>query len=193
MTRFILLLIISLFCITTVQSQSQHMLFKNIPIDGALDSFVRKMEREGFTTTYSYQDGTVVVMKGPFIGQICEIYIIATNNTKTVWKVVAQLPQKKSWNTLKTDYFKLKELYTTKYGQPSDSFEFFSKPYYEGDGYELQALRKDKCNFVTFFTFQEGGITVKIGTDGNINLAYEDFINSEIDTKEKEDIITEDI
>ena len=48
------------------------------------------------------------------------------------------------------------ELFTKKYGEPKDHFEFFSSPYYEGDGYELQALRKEKCNYISFWTLDKG-------------------------------------
>jgi hypothetical protein len=85
------------------------------------------------------------------------------------------------------------ELYTSKYGQPSDNFEYILSPYYEGDGFELQALRNEKCTYSTFFITDSGFIIVKMTNSGKLSLEYEDKTNSDQDSKEKESSVLDDI
>ena len=168
-----------------------HMEFRGVPINGHRDSFVSEMKKLGYSEVYRNETG--IAMKGQFTNKDADIIILASAKTKTVWKVAAQIDEDASWSKLKSDYFYYVELYTSKYGQPSDHFEFFSSPYYEGDGYELQALRKDKCTYSTFFTTNSGTIMVKITNSGRLSLEYEDKINSNQDSKEKERSVLDDI
>jgi hypothetical protein len=46
-------------------------------------------------------------------------------------------------------YMAMKSMLTRKYGDPTFSHELFEEPYYEGDGYEEQAIRVGKATFVT--------------------------------------------
>lgn len=171
--------------------QNEHLEFKGIPIDGFIDSFIAKMEKEGFKKVSQTSGG--VIMTGNFVNKSCTVIVVSTPKTKSVWKVSVFLPEDASWYSLKSDYNYFKEQFNTKYGEPSNSFEFFSKPYYEGDGYELQALGKDKCTYATYWELEKGYVVVKIGTDGQIVFGYEDKINSNKSDGEKESNIQNDI
>lgn len=46
---------------------------------------------------------------------------------------------------------KFKQLLSQKYGNPSYDFYFFKSPYYNGDGYELQAIRLNKGTAKTYW------------------------------------------
>lgn len=167
------------------------MVFKGIPIDGHIEDFVKALENQGYKKVYDGTSG--VVMKGDFTGKNAEIFILYTSKTKTVWKVAAQFDKNSSWYKLKSDYFDYVELYTQKYGKPSEHFEFFVDPYYEGDGYELQALEKEKCFYNTFFKTELGILSVKIASSGTITLSYEDYINSNKEDSEKTSSALDDI
>ena len=181
-----------LFILMNVSVFSQvHLEFNGIPIDGTTEEFVRKLESKGFKLV-EYM-GTNAVMKGDFAGNSATLFILGSKKTKTVWKVAAQFADKESWRDLKSQYKDYKELYTQKYGAPSDHFEFFSKPYYEGDGYELQALRKGKCNYISFFTLSAVTICVELSKSECLQLGYEDKINSEISASEKQSAVMQDI
>lgn len=65
--------------------------------------------------------------------------------------------------------------------------------YYEGDGYELQALKNDKCTYSTYFKTEKGTLNVAITSSGNLSLGYEDKINTEIQTEEKNNADLNDI
>jgi outer membrane protein assembly factor BamA len=167
------------------------MTFKGIPINGSLSSFVSNLKSKGFTLDL-IEDG-LATLKGDFAGKSnCTIVVVATEQSNTVWKVVVFFPEKTSWYSLKSEYESFKESYTEKYGNP-ESYEFFSNPYYEGDGYELQALTSEKCRFVSYYQTDKGYITVEVHRSQCLLVSYEDAINVTIKIQEEEMRISEDI
>ena len=76
-----------------------------------------------------------------------------------------------------------------KYGEPTEHFEFFSKPYYKGDGYEMQALRLDKCNYASYSEKENGTICVEMSKGWHQWIAYEDKVGvTEKNHKENQQI-----
>lgn len=190
MKNVLLFIICSLF-FCNLSAQEKHMEFKGIPINGTLSTFVQKMKVKGYKTVYT-QDNAVV-MEGEFIGKKADIYILATPKTKIVWKVGVNLEKEISWSSLKSEYNKIKESYMNKYGKPLHSFERFDEPYYEGDGYELQALKMEKCTYTSYFETPEGIISVGMGTSGCISIGYEDGTNVDVASEEEENAIMNEI
>jgi len=172
------------------QDSQENVTFKGVPLIGTISSFAQELEKQGCTIKET--KGNVVILKGEFVSRECEIYVFGSKKTNTVWKVVAYLPEAKSWYSLKSEYLKLKTQFQQKYGK-GKSYEFFSNPYYEGDGYEIQALRKEKCTYTTFFDTERGPIAVEISKYEQIKIAYEDAINTKSHEQEEKDIINNDI
>ncbi|CUQ22437.1 hypothetical protein [Bacteroides thetaiotaomicron] len=168
-----------------------HLDFKGVALDGTLSSFMKKLQEKGFIKEKDLGNDAAI-MKGEFANESVTLYILASQDSKTVWKVCAEFPKTASWSSLKMKYFDFKELYTKKYGEPQ-SYEFFSKPYYEGDGYEQLALSKEKCTYSSYFKTKEGYISVEINKYSCIEISYEDAINNELRKKEKEKNILNDI
>ena len=185
---FLFLLLIAFFVCISAQN---HIEFMGVPVDGNINDFIVKLEAKQFKVKKRIDN--IVIMNGKFAGESAEIFVASTNKTKTVWKVSVYFDEKSSWYSLKADYKKYKELFTAKYGKPTDSFEFFSNPYYEGDGYELSALKRDKCHYATFFEKEIGIIAVQMSSVCSIELIYEDALNSEIKNREKNSSILDDI
>lgn len=188
---FTLVLFVSISCVYSQAQRSQHMTFKNIPIDGHIDNFVQKMRQEGFLLDFQGDNGAI--MKGQFANRQCEVYIIASPKSKIVWKVVATTAEDTSWLSLKQDYLRFKEQYEQKYGKAESSYDFFAKPYYEGDGYEMQAVRNEKCHFISFWELRSGTISVGISSTENIKFTYEDKLNTRIAKRESNSKIQDDI
>lgn len=170
----------------------EHIKFKGIDIDGNIDDFIKKMEDNGFTFEKLLTDN-VVKMKGKFMGKSCDLLIIHSIESKEVWKVTVYFKEKESWYDLKKEYLDTKNLFVEKYGVPKSHYEFFSEPYYEGDGYELQAIEKDKCTYRTFFYIGVGYIAIGIGPGCCLRISYEDFINSNKDEIERKSNALEEI
>lgn len=189
MKKNVLILLLTLYsCFTMAQG---HLEFKGIPIDGKVNEFVNKLKENGYVQTY--QDGYNFILKGEFTGKKASIIVLGTKKTGTVWKVAVNFEKSTSWNSLKSDYEEYKKLFVQKYGAPTNDYHFFSKPYYEGDGYELQALRKEKCYYVSFFKTENGMLSVKLSKTENLSLEYEDSTNAVLQKEENETSIINEI
>jgi hypothetical protein len=187
-TKFFL---IATFCLFVLYGYSQeHLTFKNVPLNGNINNFAKELVKQGFTVKET--KGNVITMSGSYINRQCEVLIFASKKANIVWKVAIYLPEETNWYSIKNDYLKLKEQFITKYGI-GKSYEFFSDPYYEGDGYEMQAVKLEKCNYIIYWEKPEGNVTLSISKYRQIKVSYEDSINSALDDKEKSEIISNDI
>ena len=186
----ILVLAILIASPLSISAQNQHLQFKNIPIDGNINEFVEQLKNEGFVL--NKLEDTSAILEGNFANEACEIFVTASPKTKTVWKVTAYLPKTKTWSSIKSEYKTFKANCTVKYGTPR-SFEYFKDPYYEGDGYEMQAVRLEKCTYNSYWTIPEGYIKVAISKFEQVSLSYEDKQNSEKDDGERSESIMNDI
>lgn len=190
MKKSIFILIIALFSLNA-SAQSKHLTFKDIPIDGKISNFVEKMKNVGFSLVEI--KGNFATMNGQFAEKNCEIIIVSSPETNTVWKVSAYFPKETTWSSMKSTYQSYKEQYQQKYGNPTDSFEFFSDPYFEGDGYELQAISNEKCSYFTYWESDLGIISLKISKFKQVCAQYEDKINVDLKNKENSVKIKKDI
>nr|DAN38976.1 MAG TPA: Ail/Lom protein [Caudoviricetes sp.] len=192
MKKMFSLFVLLCICLTT-QAQNEHLKFQGIAIDGNADKFALALEKKGYITESTLPKGTRV-LKGYFVGKSCYIYLLVTPLTNTVWKVGITIDtQYKSWNTIKFDYNKYKELLSKKYGNAAGDYHYFTKPYYEGDGYEMTALANEKCTYFTFWDVPNGDIGIKMTPMCQIIFSYEDEINAAINKSETERISLDDL
>lgn len=101
-----------------------------------------------------------------------------------------------TWYDVKSDYKRICEAFVSKYGKSLMDSKKFTSPYYEGDGYEMQALRLKKLEMVSYWKdAYENYISVSLeSTDeyGYFSIVYEhskfsDYIN-EIRASEANDL-----
>lgn len=187
-TRNYLLAVFFFFCISGFSQD--HFKFKGIPIDGNINDFSKELIKQGFTIKES--KGNSIILKGEFVGKQCDIYVVGTKKTFLTWKVYITFDKENSWSSLKSKYNELKDQFTAKYGN-GESYEFFSKPYFEGDGYETTALSVDKCTWSTFWKTDIGNIDISIETSQYIGISYQDIQNTVVMKQEKQEIIINDI
>ena len=185
-------LFLLLFCVLPIFAIAQeHMEFRGIPIDGDVTSFVSKMKDLGYKL--DEVDGDVTIMSGKFTGKDAHLYIVSSPKTKIACKVMIFFEKQTSWSSLKSMYDDYKELLEQKYNIKPSSYEYFRKPYKAGDGYEMQALRLDKCVYNSFYETPQGYIALSIESNQTISIGYEDAINIEIRSKEKESNTLEEL
>ena len=187
MKKLLLLLLCSIaICSSYAQTDEtnieQHLKFKGIPIDGTPSEFGEKLKASGFV-----YDTTLVGnpwYKGSFAGYYnCDICVKVHNNM--VYEVAALLPQNYSWDHLYNSYSTLKEMLTTKYGEPWLNEEKFENtpPYVniEDDNEKFREVKKGNCKYSAAYTSLKDGlgiIVIEIKDSGRIGLYYEDFTNS---------------
>ena len=182
MNKILLCLFVVAFSFATyAQTESQHLTFKNVPIDGTLNVFVANMKAQGFIA--KVDRGGKATLYGDFAGyKDCEIYVYTLQNKDLVSTIAVLFPECSNWSTLENNYLKLKSMLTQKYGEPAEVVEEFQNKYAEDDdNSKLHELRMDRCNFTTIFKTDKGQLILKMVADNysdcHVLLSYYDRIN----------------
>lgn len=182
--RYVLVLILSCFYIIGyAQSNSEHLTFKGVPIDGTLSEYVLKMKSEGFKYL-GEQDGTAI-LQGDFAGfKSCTVGVSTLKAVNVVSTIGVIFPACKDWSSLERDYEHLKSMLTQKYGEPADVVETFQgrvKQYTNNE--KLHELYMDRCTWFSTFVTSKGDIQLSMqkGEYGQyfVLLKYYDKINTE--------------
>lgn len=154
------------------QEKSGHLLFKGVPIDGTVNSFVQKMKQKGFTLEGNGEQ--TAIMKGAFAGQKnCKVGIFRTVEKDLVFRVAVLFEAEKQWFMLEKTYLFLKEMLTKKYGKPSfsiEEFDSYSQP--KDDMMKMLYAEQDRCKYGTKYETDEGVISLNIS---HMKIEYEDI------------------
>lgn len=133
------------------------MKFKGIPMEGTLNSFVQKLQKQGFTYIGT-KEGTAI-LKGEFATtKGCTIAVARFANKDQVNIVAVMFPEMKTWSTIYNSYSTYKEMLTEKYGQPECVEEFAEGTTVYDDWTKFHALTKDECHFLSEFNTENGRI-----------------------------------
>lgn len=109
-----------LFAVINIMAQ-EHLSFKGIPIEGSMTTFCQKLKVKGFTSIGS--DNNLTLFTGDFTGRNATVGVTATDDGKNVFAVVVLFDSSGEWKNLVNTYNYYKELYTRKYGKPTNSKE----------------------------------------------------------------------
>lgn len=164
---------------TSIQpNHGKHFEFKGISINGASNTVVRSLERQGYTFVDGGEDGALLT--GKFAGfDNCQILVSTSTHTKQTFMVSIFTPQNLNWWGVKADYDRIKELLGKKYGKSVAQTEFFSSPYEEGDGYELTAFSSGNAVFTTKYSDGIGEVSVMITKNARLIISYTDIVNKD--------------
>lgn len=145
---------------------NQHMTFKGVPIDGTLNEYVSKMKQDEFTLI-EMEDG-IATLRGDFaVYKDCRIRVATLKGKDLVSQITVDFPPQQSWTSLSSDYFNLKELFTEKYGDPTESVEKFDSPIEGSDGKrKLLELAMDGCKYYTIYETEKGSIKLTLKNNG---------------------------
>ena len=105
-----------LFAVINIMAQ-EHLSFKGNPIEGSMTAFCQKLKVKGFTSIGSDNNLTL------FTGDFTTVGVTATDDGKNVFAVVVLFDSSGEWKNLVNTYNYYKELYTRKYGKPTNSKE----------------------------------------------------------------------
>ena len=108
MRKIILLLCCAIISsITFAQTETEHLTFKGIPIDGSLDSFVQKLKTQNLT--YIGKENGVAIFMGEFAAyKDCTIGIVSLKQKDLVCKAAVTFSSCKTWSSLSDNYFTIK-------------------------------------------------------------------------------------
>lgn len=177
-----------------IVDDGKHLLFKQFPITGDVNTFVNLLISNGYRLAepynYTYNAASLI---GSFAGNNdCHIGVLGTPKSHIACTVMIFLQEHHIWYTIKDQYDKIKSQLTKKYGSP-ESHEYFLDPYYEGDGSELTALYSDHCTYMSMFNTPNGKVSVSMTGDAKILIAYQDNINNAIKDSEVSSIADDDL
>lgn len=157
--------------------------FMGVKVDGSKQHVMNQFKAKGFT--YKSEKGNTIIMKGSIGSMDVDLFCVFTPKTGKCWKMTIFLPEEQSWYSLKAQYKKYYDVFKDKYGKPSDDFSSFLSPYYEGDGYEMSAVRLEKC---VYFAIWQDMYSIEISKFKQVKISYENPTNSALDDKEKKEV-----
>lgn len=125
MKKIFLILIVTLLTFTSLaQTESPHLSFKGVPIDGTLNEYVQKMKQKGFD--YLGTEDGIAILSGDFAAyKGCTVGVATLKQKDLVSKITVIFPNCETWAALSNNYYSLKEMLTEKYGDPADVIEGF--------------------------------------------------------------------
>ena len=185
MKKIIISLFVTLIALTSfAQTESPHLSFKGVPIDGTLNEYVQKMKQKGFN--YLGTEDGVAILSGDFAAyKGCTVGVATLKQKDLVSKITVIFPSCETWASLANNYYSLKEMLTEKYGQPADvteKFQGYSEPMDDND--RMHQVKMDRCKYVTTFETPKGSIQLYIGhnsvTSCFVLLSYFDKINGDV-------------
>jgi hypothetical protein len=158
--------------------------FNEVKIDGSSTEYLAKIKAKGYVfKKYFDNNNGAILMK-----DLNELYVFWTPKTKLVYKVSIYFPKKDGWYSLKSQYGEYKDMLSNKYGEPKDVYEYFTKPYYEGDGYEMTALSVGKVSYFSFWDLsneQNLQLGLSITKYDQVEISYENYKNTLLKNQEQ--------
>jgi len=159
-----LFLLTFLICLSSLVKAEQPT-FADIRWGASHDEVRKQLISKGFSPGALDKDGDFK-FEGSLVGHKAQG--LALFGDRKVAKVIVRIitPDHKAIET----YRSMKEVLTKKYGKPSSDYEFFKKPYYDGDGFEAQAIKLGKA---TFSSFWGSALNLEIHESLTVQLNYE--------------------
>jgi hypothetical protein len=159
----------------------KHLEFVGVPIDGTLSKFTKKMKHKRFTILGT-ENGTTY-LKGDFAGfKNCIVFVNTLRNKDLVTSVGVCFPEYSNWDSVYENYSTIKDMLTTKYGQPTQVVEGFQGPFADGNNDRIQEVWMDRCKYSTTFKTEFGTIELFIAEydlwHSCVMLKYIDKVNN---------------
>lgn len=164
-----------------VQESKTHIKFMGIELNNAVDLAMLDLQKKGFELLDIRKEG--YALSGKYMNRNSTIMLHATPKSNNIYKVSIFFDEEKSWYGLKSEFLNIVKSYRTKY-KCIDSGRTFLEPYYEGDGFELQGVAKDKCCYFDKYQTEGGTIYIEISDLKCIKIQYKDSFNSKLNEKE---------
>lgn len=179
----------AIMLIAPIGLMAQHLEYKGIPIDGKIEKFAEKLEQSfGYDNYKLVNTGCDWSMAGVEYGNRFDVYVYSSPLTHTTYQVILTIDIK-DWAKAKSLYMEIRKDLDKKYTLDSRS-ESFERPYYDGDGFEIQAFNLWKAQYSSYYKNKYGRVNLYImqgyKDEVSLNIAYIDNANEIIDEKEED-------
>lgn len=170
-----LLIAIALFITSTLSAQE----FNGVRIDGDLNTFISNLKAKNYTFRKYVEGGAI--LDGKIGYDNVEVFVFTTPKSKKVFRVSVYFEKKSTWTSLKSNYFNLLDILKNKYGEPDAERTDFENPYYEGDGYEMSAVKLKKVVYGALWKDKSNlSMTIIISEFNQVNITYDNTKNENI-------------
>lgn len=189
MKRFIATTLTILLATLSAYTQD-HLSLLDIPIDGTMQNIVNELELRGITYERNLQDN-IAMLHGDKNGQQIDFLVVASEDTKHVYRITMLTQPKSKWRFLKKEYNTYKKALTAQYGEPN-AFEMMMAPYntkkMQRRNKPLQALIEERAQWAAFYTINSvmgdeiGSVMLQIAPENTLArviIVYEDKSNFE--------------
>lgn len=162
---FTLALVLSAIRVTA----QEHLSFMGIPITGSMTEFCEKLKAKGFTLMDMDRENNYSFFSGNFTGRHATILVHSLDDGADVESLMVSFNPSEEWKTLATAYDYYKDLYTSKYGEPTNSREY--NPARTDSNTALMAeVHQGTVDYFSFWLVTGGAIrlTLRKSSTGNI-------------------------
>lgn len=178
--RLILLLTIFITFMGSFAQQAtstQRLKFMGKSMDCSMSEMATYLQTKGCKIKVKEED--LILMTGTFQGYLdCEFVLGEVYNMLKCCIILLPSSYGKSWTELESDYNRIVDKFTQKYGAPDVSIsEFEGNPY--SDYEKLNLVENDKCNYHSIFFIEGGTISIGIKSFRSLNrviILYSDNI-----------------
>lgn len=157
--------------------------FDGVEIGGPISVAIEKFKAKGYKLVEKYETGARMVGKVG-VYQV-ELYLTKTPKSGKFAKIGLYFDKRISWSSLLSDYNRMKEIIVDKYGIPTSDYETFVNPFYLGDGYEMTAVKIEKCIYASYWLMDTMNISLEISKFAQVNLSYENVANMDLLSRER--------
>lgn len=136
-----------------------HIIVKQVPVDGTLESFTGKLRDAGMTFLGIRED--MGLLEGRFAGvDGAKLYAFATGGV--TWKAVVEFPAFENWTSAKKQYLFFKQSFASKYMTEPRSVERFPNYCPEGSAREHVAFKEETAVYSSVFAVPNGTVTLSV-------------------------------
>lgn len=157
----------------------QHMMYRTLSLDGNLKTAMKEVKKWGFMGM-KYKN--VAALVGSLDGEEVMITLMATPETNTLFSVAVVYEGSDHWNELLAKYNTINTFITAKYGEPSETINYWEPPY-SIDNNPIQAFKNDQAKYGALYITPKGKISVNIISAGgqmSTMVTYIDDKNAEL-------------
>lgn len=155
-----------------IQSETEHMVFNGVEMGVSIESFVEELQDKGFRVDmepeWVSEDREIATLHGPFMGEPCKL-ILSSNEIGDISIVNVKKKERKSFDVVKDEFYKLLDVYSKKYGEPyelDDSLIYESNP--------IASLKNEDATLGAFFKVGAYGssITLHVSIEEDSRFPY---------------------
>ena len=179
--------ILTIVALVVLSLVANAQVFDGVSVSGDLPTAISKFKEKGYTFRKYVENGAILDGKVGY--RNIELFIFVTPKSKKIFKFTIYLEEQSTWSALKDDYDKYYQIFKDKYGAPDSEYSFFSKPYFDGDGYEMSAVKLEKATFAAYWLKRNNStLAVTISKYRQVELTYENDTNTDLKKREMSSI-----